>query len=345
MSIIKNILVCGLGRIGWYHAEACGPLGGFHLAGVCDEDPVVLTKAWARWGVPVYDDWRTMLETAKADAVVIATPSHLHYEMVLLALRLGFHVIVEKPVAAKADEVREMMAEAALSQRLLTVCQTLRYQPDTLAMKRLVEGGFVGRADHISLRRNTGLHRREDWQIWRRYNGGVLSNMGVHLVDSILHVCEGRWVRKVFASLRTLINQGDTEDAMNVSLCFNDGSFAEIEIYRGLLDKPMWELYGDKGTITMEGKLPRMELRSVRVGQPVSVELVEFDKGLTNLEAYYVDLQKALSGNESPPVSMESVLRQMEVVDAIRQSAMQQAVVEMPIGAEVELEIAKLVEV
>lgn len=327
-SLNKSVAVCGLGRIGWLHAECCQSFG-FQLAAICDEDPRILQEAQDRWGVPSFTDWRVMLKTVQADVVVIATPSHLHFEMTILALRAGFHVMVEKPAAANASEVRRMMAEAERAERMLTVCQTLRYQHDTQALKEFVETKFVGRLDHIALRRNTGLTRREDWQIWQRFNGGLLSNMGVHLVDAVLHVCGECRPKTVFASMRTMINKGDTEDAINIALDFEDGLFAEIEIYRGLLEKPIWELYGDQGTVMLRGPLPHGELRSVRIGEPETLEIIEFDQIPTNLENYYRDLQHHLALGQPPPISMESVLKLMQVVDAIRLSAAQRCSVDL----------------
>lgn len=334
--LIKSIAVCGLGRIGWHHAECCEESESFHLVAACDENSQILSDAGAKWDIQTYSDWRAMLGKTKADTVAICTPSHLHFEMVMEALQHGFHVIVEKPVASSAAEVREMISAANAADRLLTVCQTLRYQPDSVVIKKYIESQYVGGLDHISLRRNTGMKERKDWQIWRKFNGGLLSNMGVHLIDSILHVCPEERPRMVFANLRKMLNQGDAEDVLNVAIEFESGLFSEIEIYRSFFHKPMWELAGDRGTVVIDGSLPKAELRAMQEGQrePLT-QMIDFAEGPTNLLSFYRDLECQLHAGGDAPITMESVLRLMIVIDAIRESSQQKTAVRVPTENEV----------
>ena len=90
----------------------------------------------ARCGRPtVYTDFAVMLEEARADAAYIAVPNSLHHGMALQALRAGWNVIVEKPMASNSREAEEL-AELAESRRLfLYEAITTIYQPDYAALR------------------------------------------------------------------------------------------------------------------------------------------------------------------------------------------------------------------
>lgn len=60
----------------------------------------------------VYNDYREMIQQAKLDAIVVATPDDTHYEMIMVAFDAGLHVVCEKPIALNADHAREMYIKA-----------------------------------------------------------------------------------------------------------------------------------------------------------------------------------------------------------------------------------------
>ena len=131
------MVVCGLGRIGWHHADCCGNTKGLSLVGVCDTNKDVLQKAKVSFKVPVFTSSEEMLSQVNGDMVVVATPSHLHAEMVMQAFKQGYHVMVEKPMARNAAEAKKMIMAANQAKKYLTVNQSMRYQPDTLFIKQL----------------------------------------------------------------------------------------------------------------------------------------------------------------------------------------------------------------
>ena len=90
--------VAGLGRIGERHVRQAVRIDGFELTAVCDTSKEVRKKFAAAVdfeGFKTFDDYRKMLDAGLADVAVIATPSHLHYEMTLAALDAGCNVLVE----------------------------------------------------------------------------------------------------------------------------------------------------------------------------------------------------------------------------------------------------------
>ena len=79
------------------------------LAGIMDIKPE--RQQWARErGMKVYETYQDMLDDPTVDAILVATPNHLHKEESIQAMRAGKHVLCEKPVMLSSDELLEVMA-------------------------------------------------------------------------------------------------------------------------------------------------------------------------------------------------------------------------------------------
>jgi predicted dehydrogenase len=75
-----------------------------------------------------FESWEEVFKREKfADAVIIATPDHLHSAPCLLALEKGYDVLLEKPIAPTEEECRQILAKAKATGRLVGVCHVLRY--------------------------------------------------------------------------------------------------------------------------------------------------------------------------------------------------------------------------
>jgi predicted dehydrogenase len=105
-----------------------------------------------------YVDWRDLLHGRRiADAVIIATPDAMHVEPALAALDLGYHVLLEKPIGPRREDVLRLAAAAAEAPAgSITVAHVLRYTPFFGLLKRLVDQGAIGRLMAIQHSENIG---------------------------------------------------------------------------------------------------------------------------------------------------------------------------------------------
>jgi predicted dehydrogenase/acetyltransferase-like isoleucine patch superfamily enzyme len=107
------------------------------------------------------------LADLKIDAVAIAAPAALHYQLTRRALESGKHVFVEKPLALELEQAKELCGLAERLDRRLMVGHLLQYHPVFLELKRLVRDGRLGRLQYIySNRLNLGKIRREEDILW-----------------------------------------------------------------------------------------------------------------------------------------------------------------------------------
>lgn len=97
-----------------------------------------------------FGHYREILAAGKlADAVVIATPDDRHYEPCMKALELGYHVLVEKPIAQTEKQCRDILAMAKKSGRVVGTCHVLRYAPYFIAMREMINNGSIGKVVSI----------------------------------------------------------------------------------------------------------------------------------------------------------------------------------------------------
>lgn len=111
--------IVGAGLMGRWHAHEAGPAGG-SVVGVCDADLAAAERlAGAHAGARAFADFDAMLATVSPDVVHVCTPPASHVELAERALRSGAHAIVEKPVAATAQETERLLRVADSCRRLL----------------------------------------------------------------------------------------------------------------------------------------------------------------------------------------------------------------------------------
>jgi len=135
---------------------------------VADRRPERLAQAERRYpGMRVTTDPADLIADPNVDAVAIATPVALHYELASAALRAGKHVLVEKPVASTSDEASRLIDEAARRKLVLMVDHTFVYTGAVQKIRELVTGGELGDLYYYdSVRINLGLFQQDVDVLW-----------------------------------------------------------------------------------------------------------------------------------------------------------------------------------
>ena len=115
----------------------------------------------------LYTEYHELLSNSNVDAVAIAAPAVMHYEMVKKALELGKDVYVEKPLALTVKEGEELVMLAENKNRILMVGHILQYHPAVIKLKELISTGQLGKILYIySNRLNIGKLRTEENILW-----------------------------------------------------------------------------------------------------------------------------------------------------------------------------------
>ena len=135
---------------------------------VCDQHRERLAQAGRRYpGIRVTTDPFELIADPEVDAVAIATPVSLHFELAAAALRTGKHVLVEKPLASSSDEASRLIDEAARRQLVLMVDHTFVYTGAVQKIRELVASRELGDIYYYdSVRINLGLFQPDVDVLW-----------------------------------------------------------------------------------------------------------------------------------------------------------------------------------
>jgi predicted dehydrogenase len=138
--------------------------GGMHVQAVYDRNAT--RRAAVAGTCTVVDSAEALLHRDDVDAVAVATPPSTHYALARAVLRAGKHCWVEKPLAMRGAEARELVDIARRRQRTLFVDETFLYDPLLQQAKAWIDTGRLGRLYHLSFER-LGMGRvRRDSDVW-----------------------------------------------------------------------------------------------------------------------------------------------------------------------------------
>ena len=291
-----RIGVAGLGRIGWrFHCAQADRSRGFDLVAVADTHPERRAEAEQTYGCAAFEDYDTMLDQADLEAVVVATPTHLHNPHALAAFRRGLHVLLEKPMAPDLAEARSIARAAKRAGRLLTVYQPQRVAAYFQTLLRVLRSGRIGEVYEVRIGWFNWV-RRNDWQSLRRYGGGILNNYGAHMIDQALAIT-GADVKKVFCNLRRVATMGDAEDVVSIVYETRKRVVAELTINQATPLNPFFlEVYGTLGGVSMT----RTEI-TVKTFSPSRLKAKELNPRLASEDRRYPSDEVAFD-EETVPV-------------------------------------------
>jgi len=221
MKDATRIGVVGAGAIAQIaHLPVLAKMRGVELVAVCDNDRPKARGLADRFGIPdVFTDIEDLLELDELDAVVVATPNHLHEPHVLSALAAKRHVLCERPLALTSRGVERVLAAAARAERIVTVANNHRYRTDAQALSRFIESGELGRI--MGIRAGAYHFRRppEGWRFRRAESGGgAFLDHGAPLLDLALWVSDFPEPVRVVAHMDRPRGASAVEEAMAVQL-------------------------------------------------------------------------------------------------------------------------------
>jgi len=207
--------VIGTGYLGKFHAEKYAQLPGSQLVGIADTDRDNASAVADKLAVPVYTDYRELLD--KVDALSIATPTTFHFELAETCLLGGVHVLVEKPITVTTAEADTLINIARRNKCVLQVGHIQRFHPALLGLDALLD-----RPTFIETHRLAPFRPRGT-------DVNVVLDLMIHDIDIVLNLV-GAEVVNIAASGACVLS--NSIDIANVRLDFADGCVANITASR-----------------------------------------------------------------------------------------------------------------
>ena len=202
-----------------------------HVAGVELKAVAIGSRAGAlasEYGVALEPSLDALLDREDIDVVCIATPHGLHGAQALAAAKAGKHLLIDKPMACTVAECDAILAACAEHNLRCDITYTQRQRIVNTEMKRLIDGGTLGRVLRIH---NTqvvpdGMKTTPPWQL-KKENVGVLMGHGIHNLDQIRWLT-GQEVVKVFGKVRSFDPVYEVDSTSDLILTLEDGMVCTV---------------------------------------------------------------------------------------------------------------------
>ncbi|HEU4721959.1 MAG TPA: Gfo/Idh/MocA family oxidoreductase [Gemmatimonadaceae bacterium] len=246
--------VVGAGAIAQVaHLPVLAKMRGVELIALCDNDRPKARALADRFGIPdAYTDIEDLLETDGLEAVVVATPNHLHEPHVLSALAAGMDVLCERPLALTARGAERICSAAARAERKVLVANNHRFRSDVQALSGFLRGNELGKLTGI--RAGAYNHRRAE-QGWRQRRaesgGGAFFDYGLPLLDLALWLADGPAPERVVAHMERPAGKNAVEESMLVQLRFATGAVFNFDVvgdYIGEEERWWFETLSTRGS-------------------------------------------------------------------------------------------------
>lgn len=284
------------------------------------------------------------------DLVVIASPNDSHFPLAAAALRAGKHVVVDKPFTLDLAEARELVRIAREHDQLLSVFQNRRWESDILAAKAILKSGRLGKITHFEAHQDR--FRPLVRQRWRENPGpgaGLWYDLGPHLIDVSLHLFG--LPDSVLASFATLRPGARTDDWAHVQLIYpemrvilNATLLSSGGTIRTLIHgtQASWVKYG----ADLQEK--QLVAGAPAPGSPgfgddpdpgilfdgATGERTETPMPPADQTGYYIGIRDAILGHAPLPVSPESAIAVMAVLETTFASGAQDKLLPIPLTTE-----------
>lgn len=185
-----RVAIIGCGLIGRKRAAA---LGAHQLVACADVALGNAERLAAGYpGCVASDDYREVVQRPDVDAVIVATTNNVLTPAALAAIEAGKHVLVEKPAARNAAEIRPLLEAAERQGVVVKVGFNHRFHPAFQQARKLVDAGEIGDLLYIRARYGHGGRPGYDRE-WRAdpeiAGGGELLDQGIHLIDLARWFC------------------------------------------------------------------------------------------------------------------------------------------------------------
>ena len=314
MTTMTRLGLIGAGGIAPGHYERLMATGSVTIAGIAEPSLPSMKRFYQRCpdaeGIPVYPDYKALLNAGGLDGVLVLSPHAYHYEQTRDALRQGLHVLSEKPLVCTSAHAEQLIQLAKKVGRVLSLSYQRHYDPVFRYMRSEIQKGTLGDIQFVQAMQAQEWLRltRNTWrQIDAISGGGQLNDSGSHLVDIVLWVT-GLDVSEVYAQGEPFDGEVDVNSA--ITLKFANGALGNLSI---IGNAPTWHedhtIIGSKGAfyLRQDGTL----LQQGPKGTPRKVRLPKYTE---NPDANFIKCIRGKATSETPPECGLATMRATEAM-------------------------------
>jgi D-xylose 1-dehydrogenase (NADP+, D-xylono-1,5-lactone-forming) len=262
-----------------------------------------------------FGSYEALLADPDIDAVYVSLPNSLHVEWSIRALEAGKHVLCEKPLDRRPDEVERAFEAAARSGRILMEAFMYRHNPQTAKLRELVEAGAIGQLGVVRSAFSFSLGDPDNVRLAADLDGGALMDVGCYCVSGSRLL--GGEPERVYGEQVT--GESGVDVLFSGTMRFPDGVAAHFDCGFVLPARDELEVVGSEGSLFLDdpwhARRPVIELR--RESGVEEIALQPADSYRLELE----NLSDAIHGEAEPLLGRDDAVGQARTIDALYRSA------------------------
>ena len=189
-----------IGIIGCGKIANCDHIPGYkkcpnvEIVALCDIVPEKITATAEKHELAkakAYSSMEEMMKADNIDAVSICTPNDLHYPMTIAALKRGWHVLCDKPMAFNTDQCTDMIETAKKCGKILHINHSWHYNPYGHKINKMIKEGKIGEFRHATCVSTTmnpphiAWSPGADWFVQAKHEGSLIQDIAVHLGEML----------------------------------------------------------------------------------------------------------------------------------------------------------------
>ena len=284
-----RLVIIGTGTMGQEHMRVAALLGRARIHGIYDTQSLSMDTAEANFlslqSQPLvrYNDLSSACNDPAADALLICTPNHTHFDVLRTAMQSNKPIFLEKPMTTELHDAAEIVRANEAYESFIQIGLQYRYKPQYLeAFREALDNRALGQIKTVSVSeyRPPFLDKVDQWNKFARLSGGTLVEKCCHYFDLINLLAEAR-PQRVYASGGQAVNFVDFE-RNGVKSDIDDHAFVAIDYANGV-----------RASFTLNMFCPDFAEELIVVG----------DAGRLKAEEYH-DIHRSGSGNASLTIKL-----------------------------------------
>jgi predicted dehydrogenase len=318
-----NVALVGVGGHGTTIRKAVKMCPDINVIAIYDINETLLEEASKEFNCEKFSNYEQLFELSDLNALIIATPNHLHFEQAYKALKNGKHVFVEKPITVKVEEAKKLVKLASSKNLILQVGHNTRKRKVFRKAKEILEskelGEIVSFEANISMRTGLGLFPK--WKMDKRKCPLLpMTQLGIHFID-VVHYLFGE-ISEVFAIARKSILK--VEDTVIATLKLKSGVIGALSSSYVSGDAYELKIYGTNGFVICY--LNRIEIWKANENKPMILNLPE------DIESYVEEIKEfsdCIIQGKKPEVDGYVGLKNLKVIEAMIESIDKKTVIKV----------------
>ncbi len=323
-----KVAVIGLGGISQLvHLPYLSKIENIEIAAVAELNKNRLNTLADKFNIKQrYKDHNELLENCDASNIIIATPTNTHKDVAIACLKANRDILVEKPLARTYAEAKQIVDAAKKYKRKLMVGMNLRYRPDAMILKSLLNNGEIGDPFYVKC---GWLRRRSSNQKWflkkEESGGGVIIDLSILLLDLSLWLLDFPQVETVSTQNFYEFTKSVEDTSISFLRCANSSCINIESSWSLALEKDSFyfDVYGTKGSAS---------LNPFHVSKRIEDKMIDLtptqtESSLNLFRKSYMNELRSFIGavNGLNPVfsSADESLSRMKIVEAMYKSSLQ----------------------